>query len=68
MLLLFLKCSVDLSCRIWGTKLLTFYCRQLRPDIQIISLATHERGVDKFHMAGVPILLCPMLLWEQAVL
>lgn len=31
---------------------LTFYCRQLRPDVQIISRATNERSVDKLHMAG----------------
>jgi Trk K+ transport system NAD-binding subunit len=31
---------------------LTFYCRQLRPDIQIISRATTERSVSKLHKAG----------------
>ncbi len=31
---------------------LTFYCRQLRPDIQIISRSTLERNVSKLHSAG----------------
>ncbi|MBE0583236.1 MAG: NAD-binding protein [Desulfofustis sp.] len=31
---------------------LTFYCRQLRPDIQIISRSILERSVAKLHMAG----------------
>lgn len=31
---------------------LTFYCRQLRPDIQIISRSILERNVSKLHTAG----------------
>jgi len=31
---------------------LAFYCRQLRPDIQIISRSILERNVSKLHMAG----------------
>lgn len=31
---------------------LTFYCRQLRSDIQIISRSILERNVTKLHMAG----------------
>ncbi len=31
---------------------LTFYCRKLRPDIQIISRSILERNVSKLHMAG----------------
>jgi Trk K+ transport system NAD-binding subunit len=31
---------------------LTFYCRKLRPDIQIISRSILERSVAKLHMAG----------------
>ncbi|MCB2217076.1 potassium channel family protein [Desulfofustis glycolicus] len=31
---------------------LTFYCRQLRPDMQIISRSILERSVAKLHMAG----------------
>lgn len=36
---------------------LTFYCRQLRPDVQIISRATTERSVAKLHMAGADLVL-----------
>lgn len=36
---------------------LTFYCRQLRPDIQIISRATSERSVSKLHMAGADLVM-----------
>ncbi len=36
---------------------LAFYCRQLRPDMQIISRATHERSVAKLHMAGADLVL-----------
>lgn len=31
---------------------LTIYCRHLRPDVQIISRATHERNVATLHRAG----------------
>ena len=31
---------------------LTIYCRQLRPDVQILSRATHERNVVPLHRAG----------------
>jgi voltage-gated potassium channel len=36
---------------------LTIYCRQLRPDIQILSRATHERNVATLHRAGADIVL-----------
>ena len=36
---------------------LTFYCRQLRPDIQIISRSTLERNVSKLHMAGADLVM-----------
>lgn len=36
---------------------LAFYCRQLRPEIQIISRATNERSVSKLHMAGADLVL-----------
>ncbi|MDH3329300.1 MAG: NAD-binding protein [Desulfobulbaceae bacterium] len=36
---------------------LTFYCRQLRPDIQIISRATEDRSVSKLHRAGADVVL-----------
>lgn len=34
---------------------LSFYCRQLRPDIQIISRATEERTVSKLFRAGADL-------------
>jgi len=34
---------------------LVFYCRQLRPDIQIISRATTERTISKLHRAGADL-------------
>ncbi|MEM6797328.1 MAG: NAD-binding protein [Acidobacteriota bacterium] len=36
---------------------LTIYCRQLRPDIQILSRATRERAVATLHRAGADIVL-----------
>ncbi len=36
---------------------LTFYCRKLRPDIQIISRGTTERSVNKLHMAGADLVM-----------
>jgi Trk K+ transport system NAD-binding subunit len=36
---------------------LTIYCRQLRPDIQILTRATHERAVAPLHRAGADIVL-----------
>lgn len=36
---------------------LTFYCRQLRPDLQIISRSILERNVPKLHMAGADLVM-----------
>lgn len=36
---------------------LTFYCRQLRPDLQIISRSILERNVTKLHMAGADLVM-----------
>jgi Trk K+ transport system NAD-binding subunit len=36
---------------------LTIYCRQLRPDAQIVSRATAERNVATLHRAGADIVL-----------
>ena len=36
---------------------LAYYCRQLRPEIQIISRATNERSVAKLHMAGADLVM-----------
>jgi voltage-gated potassium channel len=36
---------------------LTFYCRRLRPDVQIISRSSLERNVSKLHMAGADLVM-----------
>ena len=36
---------------------LAFYCRQLRPDVQIISRATNQRSVSKLHMGGADLVM-----------
>ena len=36
---------------------LTIYCRQLRPDVQIISRANSERTVSKLHRAGADLVM-----------
>ncbi len=36
---------------------LTIYCRQLRPDMQIISRAIRETGVSKLHSAGADLVM-----------
>ena len=36
---------------------LTFYCRQLRPDLQIISRSILERNVPKLHVAGADLVM-----------
>jgi len=36
---------------------LTIYCRKLRPDIQILARATHERNVATLHRAGADFVL-----------
>jgi Trk K+ transport system NAD-binding subunit len=36
---------------------LAIYCRRLRPDIQIISRATHERNVATLHRAGADFVM-----------
>lgn len=36
---------------------LTIYCRQLRPDIQIISRATYEKNINTLHRAGADFVM-----------
>ncbi len=36
---------------------LTIYCRQLRPDVQIISRANNQRSVSKLHRAGADLVM-----------
>ncbi|MGL1930372.1 MAG: NAD-binding protein [Desulfotalea sp.] len=47
---------------------LTFYCRQLRPDIQIISRATTERSVVKLHMAGADLVMSYSALGTSSIM
>ncbi len=47
---------------------LTIYCRQLRPDIQILSRATHERNVLTLHRAGADSVLSYASMGVSAVM
>ena len=47
---------------------LTIYCRQLRPDIQILSRATHERNVATLHRAGADSVLSYGSMGASAVM
>ncbi len=47
---------------------LTFYCRQLRPDIQIISRSTLERNVSKLHRAGADLVMSYASLGTNSIL
>ncbi len=47
---------------------LTFYCRQLRPDIQIISRSTLERNVSKLHRAGADLVMSSASLGTNSIL
>ncbi len=47
---------------------LTIYCRRLRPDIQILSRATHERTVAALHRAGADSVLSYASMGANAVM
>lgn len=47
---------------------LSFYCRQLRPDIQIISRATEERTVSKLFMAGADLVDSSATMGASAIM
>ncbi|MEE4242392.1 MAG: NAD-binding protein [Desulfopila sp.] len=47
---------------------LTFYCRQLRQDVQIISRATVERSVSKLHRAGADLVMSYASMGAGAIL
>ncbi len=47
---------------------LTIYCRQLRPDVQILSRATHERSVAALHRAGADSVLSYASMGASAVM
>lgn len=46
---------------------LTLYCRQLRPDIQIISRATLERSVQTLHQAGADFVISYASMGASAI-
>lgn len=47
---------------------LTIYCRQLRPDVQIISRATLDRNVSTLHRAGADLVMSYASMGANAVL
>ena len=47
---------------------LTFYCRQLRQDVQIISRATIERNVSKLHIAGADLVMSYASMGASAIM
>ena len=47
---------------------LTFYCRQLRPDIKIISRALAERTVSKLYRAGADLVMSSASLGANSIL
>lgn len=47
---------------------LTFYCRQLRKDVQIISRTTTERNVSKLHRAGADLVMSYAAIGVGAIL
>ncbi|MCK5339782.1 MAG: NAD-binding protein, partial [Desulfobulbaceae bacterium] len=47
---------------------LTIYCRQLRPDIQIIARATHESTVSKLHRGGADLVMSYASLGANTIL
>ncbi len=47
---------------------LTFYCRQLRPDIVIISRAIEERTVSKLYRAGADLVMSSASLGANSIL
>ena len=47
---------------------LTFYCRQLRPDIKIISRAIAERTVSKLYRAGADLVMSSASLGANSIL
>ncbi len=47
---------------------LTFYCRQLRPDLKIISRAVEERTVSKLYRAGADLVMSSASLGANSIL
>jgi voltage-gated potassium channel len=47
---------------------LSFYCRQLRPDIQIITRATEERTMSKLHRAGADLVVSSAAMGANSIM
>ncbi len=47
---------------------LTFYCRKLRPDIQVICRANEEKTVSKLHRAGADVVVSFASMGANAIL
>lgn len=47
---------------------LTLYCRKLRPDVQILARATHERNIGTLHRAGADFVLSYASMGASALL
>ncbi|MEL6615693.1 MAG: NAD-binding protein, partial [Bacteroidota bacterium] len=47
---------------------LASYCRNLNPDLRIVSRITHERNIEAIHRAGADFVLSYATLGAQAVL
>lgn len=47
---------------------LTFYCRQLRPDIEIISRAIEEKTVSKLYRAGADLVMSSASMASNSIL
>lgn len=46
---------------------LTIYCRRLRPDVSIVSRATHERNVATLHRAGADFVFSSATMGASAI-
>ncbi len=47
---------------------LSFYCRHLRPDIQIVSRANSQRSVARLHLAGADLVLSYASLGANSII
>lgn len=47
---------------------LSFYCRQLRPDIQIVTRATEERTMSKLHRAGADLVVSSAAMGANSIM
>ncbi|MBU0946910.1 MAG: NAD-binding protein [Proteobacteria bacterium] len=47
---------------------LSFYCRQLRPNIQIVTRATEERTMSKLHRAGADLVVSSAAMGANSIM